>query len=211
MAEHRERDRIARILHDDLQQLLYSIKMQIMFLREALGQNGQNDLAERAEKTEQLLGDGIGITQSLAIDLSPQVLEKEGLREMVRWLGDHMKEQHGLEVALKAKKNVPAPKALRVLLFQTVRELLFNVIKHADVKQATVDLRQVDGEFLIRVMDQGKGFDVTGLKPDAGFGVASIGHRISFMGGRMHIDSEPGKGTTVTIVVPLEALDEGPP
>lgn len=209
MAEHKERDRISQVLHDDLQQLLYSVRMKLMFLRETFEEGSLENSIPRVVQAEEELGEGIKITQRLAIDLSPQVLKQEGLREMIDWLGDQMKEQHQLDVELRADGDFPAPLPLRVLLFQAVRELLFNVIKHAGVKQATVELRLESNVLLIRVRDQGKGFDAAALDRENGFGIGSLRHRLSLMGGDVDISSRPGEGTTVMLQLPLELLDGG--
>ena len=208
MAEHRERDRIAGILHDDLQQLLYSIQLKLAFMRENVETGDRTDLTDRIAKAEQALGEAGQIVQRLSVDLSPQVLEKDGLREAVRWLAEQMREQYGLEATVESKHSFPVPKSWRVLLFQAVRELLFNVVKHAGVKQAKVELRREGDELLIRISDRGEGFEASALDEHVGFGISNVGRRLSLEGGRMDIDSRPGKGTIVTICVPLALLNE---
>lgn len=208
MAEHKERDRIAQVLHDDLQQLLYSVRMKLMFLRETLEEGSVEKSIPRVVQADEELVEGIQIVQRLSIDLSPQVLKQEGLREMLAWLADQMKQQHQLDVELRADAGFPAPLPLRVLLFQAVRELLFNVVKHAGVKQATVELRQDDGALLICVRDQGKGFDAAAQERRDGFGMGSLRHRLSLIGGGMDISSRPGGGTTVTLDLPPKLLEE---
>jgi signal transduction histidine kinase len=95
-----------------------------------------------------------------------------------------------------------------VLLFQTVRELLFNVVKHAGVKQATVEVCEAPKglNLIVEVTDQGQGFDVAtelaSAMPDrGGLGLVSIRNRLELLGGRFDIESQPGKGTRVSIIV----------
>lgn len=206
MAEHRERDRIAQVLHDDLQQRLYSLRMKLGFLRETLEEGNIEKSVDRVAQFEAELGKSVELARRLSIDLSPQVLKQEGLREMIGWLAEQMKEQHQLEVDLQADSGFRSRQSMRVLLFQAIRELLFNVIKHAGVKHAKVELRQGDGALLVRVSDSGDGFEP--VSSEAGFGLSSIGHRLSLMGGSLELDSRPGSGTTVTLSVPLELLQE---
>ena len=208
MAEHKERDRVAQILHDDLQQLLYAVRMKLMFLRRTLEESSLEKSIPRVVQADEMLGKGIQIVQRLSVDLSPQVLKQEGLREMLAWLADQMKQQHQLDVELRADAGFPAPLPLRVLLFQAVRELLFNVVKHAGVKQATVELRQDADGLLICVRDQGKGFDAAAQERQDGFGLGSLRHRLSLIGGGMDISLRPGEGTTVSLDLPLK-LPEG--
>jgi signal transduction histidine kinase len=206
MAEHQERDRIAQILHDDLQQLLYSIRLRFTFLREGIGSENGNDQLENVAKAEEWVDQAIRTTQQLAVDLSPQVLRNEGLVESLRWLAAQMEQLHGLRVRIDAKAGTLLSKAADILLFQSIRELLFNVVKHAETDEGFVDLSEADGTLRIRVVDRGKGFDVAEMKKHQGFGVLSIQHRASLLGGEMGIESEAGKGTAATIELPIESI-----
>jgi PAS domain S-box-containing protein len=198
VAEHEERHRIAQILHDDLQQLLYSVQLKLAMAREPLAA-GQLETGLRSlTEAEKWIGEAVRTAQRLSVDLSPQVLQNEGLAEALHWLGAQLEELHGLQVEVKVQQEVQLPKANRVIVFQAVRELLFNVVKHAQVKEATVELGGDDG-VVARVTDRGKGFDVNELKTHAGFGIMSVKHRLDLLGGDMEINSTPGKGTSVTI------------
>jgi len=208
MAEHQERHRIAQILHDDLQQLLYCIQLKLSALRNHAETAEHDKLLDTANTAEQWLAEAITTARELAVDLSPPILKNEGLIEALRWLITQMKELHGLEITLDANTGVRLSKPARILLFQAVRELLFNVVKHANVQHAGVDVHQTEKELLICVRDQGQGFDVASLRDHAGFGVMSVEHRLSLLGGRMDINSHPQQGTSMTIHLPLELLEE---
>jgi signal transduction histidine kinase len=151
------------------------------------------------------LGQGIEMTRTLAVELRPPVLEGESLPTMLRWLVGQMHELHGLTVALQAGRSPRAlDAAVRVLLFQIVRELLFNVVKHAGVDRATVDLRAVDGHVEVEVADEGSGFDVAVSEHEEGFGLFTVRKRLEMLGGHLEIASVPGEGTRVTLFAPLE-------
>jgi CheY-like chemotaxis protein len=96
---------------------------------------------------------------------------------------------------------------MRVLLFQSVRELLFNVVKHAEVETAEVCLRRLDDHVKITVSDKGKGFDPQAAYPcegkGGGFGLFSIRERLNLLGGTMEVDSAPGRGSRFTLCAPL--------
>lgn len=207
LAENAERARIALILHDDLQQQLYSIQIQLALLRDRA--TDVQFLGEAAA-----MEDGVKLAlltaRRLAVDLSPPVLDGEGLTEAIGWLAGQMKEQYGLEVTVDAKESfLVRDLDRRVLLFQTVRELLFNAVKHARVSEANVSLRRIDGAYAITVSDAGVGFDPQAvLDPVANpgaRGLRQVMERLRLVGGRIEVDSSPGEGTRVTIIDPIAA------
>lgn len=155
-----------------------------------------------------LLAQGIQIARTLAVELSPPILQDEGFAAVLRWLVQSMKEHHGLTVKLTGVTSLPPlPEELSVILYQSVRELLFNVIKHAKVKSARVSIDCVNDRLSVVVGDQGAGFDLVNqsdLVPSAGkFGLFSVRERLTLLDGRMDIESAPKKGTRITLSVPL--------
>ena len=119
-----------------------------------------------------------------------------------------MHERCGLAVEVEADPQVePESEDVRILLFESVRELLFNVVKHAGAKQAQVAMTRSPGGYVrLEVVDGGAGFDMekfpAGETNGSGFGLFNIGERLELLGGRMQVDSAPGKGTRVTIDAP---------
>lgn len=208
-AEQEERRRISQILHDDLQQRLFAVKAQLSFLRNAASGEANNYLSEIQGTLTQLqswLGEAITITRNLSIDLSPVVLRGDGLSEAISWLGSQMKERHGLQLELHTNENLSdLDDQVNDLLFQSVRELLFNVVKHAGTLQVRVTLDQVDGNAHITISESGKGFDVDAVmnNPQAAHGLLIIRDRLSLMGGNMQVNSKPGEGTSIIIEVPM--------
>ncbi len=215
MAEHEERRHISQILHDDLQQLLYGIQMRMMMVIESIKSEAQENLLSTAQEVYHWLSDAIETTRELTVELSPPILEGEGLAEALGWLITQMAQVYRLRIDLQTAVDIPVTdKEMRVLLFQIVRELLFNVFKHAGTDQATVALVQGEGGGLrINVSDAGRGFDVTAAEArhDGGFGLFSVRERLGLFGGHMVIDSAPGAGTRITIYTPaihkVHALD----
>ncbi|MEZ4730570.1 MAG: CheR family methyltransferase [Caldilineaceae bacterium] len=209
MAEQEERRRISQILHDDLQQQLYGIQMRLMMLQTEVATDDQSALTTYAQDAYDWLGDAIQTTRQLTVDLSPPVLKGEGLVEALGWLTRQMAEMQGLQVALQIIQPCPVPNEdMRVLLFQSVRELLFNVVKHAGTDRAAVALNEGEaGECIIIIRDEGRGFDVAAAaaRHDGGFGLFSVRERLKLFGGRMAIQSAPGQGTAITIHAPSAA------
>lgn len=209
MAEQEERRRVSQILHDDLQQLLYGLQMKTRMIQEKLEAAGHPELTEVIAGTRSWLLEAIDTTRQLTVDLSPPILKTEGLADALEWLQRQMHQLHGLEVELHTRRPPHmSNEDLRVLLFQVVRELLFNVKKHADVNQARVELDQADDRILIRVSDMGRGFDpemVGGSQGEPpGFGLVSIRERLRLLGGGMEIDSSAGFGTSVLVTLPTQ-------
>lgn len=213
LAEEKERRRIAHILHDDLQQLLFGIQLRVKSLVKSAKMGKANSLAEDAEQAVHWLGDAIDKTRGLSMDLSPPFLEEdEDFGSAVRWLAQRMREVTGLQAKVRVPSDLPPINTdTRVRLFQILRELLFNVAKHAAADKVSVDIGTSDGELRVVVTDSGKGFDVaaTMAKHNAGLGLFNIRDRLSFFGGRMDIESAPDKGTVVTISVPLDRIGQG--
>jgi two-component system CheB/CheR fusion protein len=140
------------------------------------------------------------------MELSPVVLRDDGLAEILAWLASHMEEQYGLQVRLEAKENYnQLEDHVRVVLFQAVRELLFNIVKHAGTSYAEVTLAKVDGHGHITIRDSGKGFDAGAVmaNPKTAHGLLLIQNRLGLIGADMKVTSSPGEGTYVEIDVPI--------
>ncbi len=207
MAEQQERRRISQILHDDLQQVLYGVQMKLRVAREDAEAGNEAAIKESFDEADAWIRKSIDLTRSLTVDLSPPILKSEGLTEALGWLQAQMKELHDMDVTIDAERSFRTPEEdMRVLLFQIVRELLFNVVKHAGTKQAAVALRAVDHRIEISVTDEGNGFDVEAAESSASderFGLFSVRERLGLFGGGMRIESSKGNGTCVTVDAPL--------
>jgi signal transduction histidine kinase len=120
-----------------------------------------------------------------------------------------MEDMHSLKVEIETLGPVLLPADLRTLVYQLVRELLFNVVKHAGVNRAHVKLVREENQLVLLVEDQGAGFDIAAaqearLAKQGGFGLRSVRERLDLFGGHLDIESAPGQGTRVTLAVPLE-------
>ena len=205
IAEQRERRRIAQILHDDLQQRLFAVKMQLSFLQQNYQEGNPESIKEDTENLENWLADAIDTTRRLSVDLSPVALPDSTLADSLGWLAEEMRERYGLQVRLKTDGLLPAlDEHLRILLFESIREVLFNVVKHSDSLQADVGLRKADGKLQVDIRDHGKGFDSEQVLNNAktAHGLLDIRNRLNLLGCRMEIESHPGDGTQVLIEAP---------
>jgi PAS domain S-box-containing protein len=205
LTEERERRRLATVLHDHIAQLLVLAQGKFEKVQES---TLYRSLAKPLEEIRRLIEESIRYARSLVFELSPPILYDLGFEPAVGWLAQHMQQQYGLVVEVE---NDDHPKPLdneaRVLLFRAVRELLFNVLNHAQASCARVRL-QGDSEHLrLIVEDNGVGFTPDKLEASsgkmAGFGLFSIREGLNYLGGRMEIDSIPGQFTRVILTIPL--------
>ncbi|HMB54518.1 MAG TPA: PAS domain-containing protein, partial [Thermoanaerobaculia bacterium] len=213
-AEQIERRRIARILHDDLQQQLHGVQMKLAIVRSGLEAGDPGAVVDTLGEAETLLARSTAITRRLSIDLSPPVLDGDSLVEPLRWLGEQMKQRHDLDVELAIDGEPAIPREEdRVLLFEAVRELLFNVVKHAGTRQARIELDgNGDDGVCIVVSDDGAGFEPEALATgdQTGMGFASLHQRLELAGGSVDLESSPGSGSTVILrLSPRPAAEEG--
>ena len=202
--EERERQRIAQILHDHLQQLLLVARMNLgMALEQITASSIQKNLAA----TDVLITESLDLTRSLTAELSPAILYRSGLAAALRWLGRWYGDRFGLSVVVDAAQALDVDDELRGILFRAVRELLFNVVKHAKVASARVQMsRTLDGRARIVVSDAGVGFDPEILRAWDGasgsFGLFTLRERLALLGGRFEVESAPGRGASFTITGP---------
>lgn len=200
LAEERERKRLAAILHDHLQQFIVAAQMKIGLLKRRLS---EEDQARVILETRDILNEAAKASQSLAADLHPPILLDGGLMAGLHWLTRRMMTEHGLEVEVTGEDATDVPEHISILLFQAVRELLLNVVKHADVDRASVDLLQPkEGLLRVVVADRGRGFS-----PDAvidGFGLFHLRERICHIGGACDVMSSPGNGARFCMTVAFD-------
>ncbi|MGI5819384.1 MAG: MASE3 domain-containing protein [Armatimonadota bacterium] len=200
-AENRERERLASILHDDLQQILAAARMRVK-----MASGSPDSFNELLGAADENLSEAIERSRSLAMEMSPAIVREQGLGPALTWLAEHMRDLHGLNVAVERTEELNlADPDVEALVFRVVRELLFNVVKHAGVDRASIctEINGV-GELCVTVSDDGCGFnpDEACSVSEEGFGLASVRNRLEVLGGRCEISSSPGEGTTVTLVVP---------
>jgi PAS domain S-box-containing protein len=204
VAEQEERDRIALVLHDDLQQHLFgaSIALSLLF-RTGLTEEQETLFGRVSGAVEQ----GTALARSLAAELSPSVLDSASASDIVRWLAERKRKMYGLDVTVEGDAAV-SDRPTRFLVYNLVRELLFNVAKHAGTDRAHIVIEETDGQVVVRVEDEGAGFDASVFNEggnNRGFGLASVRERLEAVGGRLDVSSAPGGGTRVTLTVPSRA------
>ena len=206
LAEERARRKLASELHDGPAQNLVGLSMTLAAIKRGMDDREQLKLIDECE---QVVADATLQTRTLMLELAPPGLHESGLLEALRWLAERVANQQRLIVSVEDDGiQKPLEDQVTVLLFQTVRELLQNVVKHARSKRATVRCAVSDDMLALDVIDPGVGFEVNAISRlptrHGGFGLFNIRERLKLMGGSIDIHSIVGEGTTVRIRVPLK-------
>lgn len=210
LAEEKERRRIATGIHDRVSQTLAVARITLGRARLIAPPEQVSMLDEVLSNLQQAINE----SRSLTFELSPPVLYELGLVSGIEWLAEDLSRRHGLKVNVMHEgdlSDLTVP--TKVLLFQAIRELLVNVLKHANATRAQVLLRQEAEQLRVTVRDDGVGFDASrreaGAERNGGFGIFSVRTRLEQLGGSFELKSESGRGTTATMVAPIGAQTPG--
>ncbi|OHD54117.1 MAG: hypothetical protein A2Y33_10405 [Spirochaetes bacterium GWF1_51_8] len=207
LTEEREKRRLATELHDSIVQNLALSKITLSMIKK---QVGDSPVRDSVEKVYQLVDESIRTSRSLVFELSPPILYEFGLIAGLEWLTEQMENKFRVKIAVQKNiESLSITQDMSVALFQIVRELLMNVVKHSGSMAAKLIIKKTDENMLeIVVQDKGKGFDIKELdtKTDiySGFGLFNVRERLLFFGGDMKIVSHPGMGTSVSLILHLE-------
>ncbi len=200
-----DRKRVARDLHDQIGQILTSIKMDLTWVTRHLPEAGDAVLARLAESI-QSINEGVKAVRAICSGLRPGVLDDLGLAAAVEWQAGEFASRN----AISCQVSVP-PVDLHLdgdratAAFRIFQECLTNVIRHAQAKSVRVSLTQEDENILLVVQDDGIGFCESDLSNSLGsLGLLGMKERAQFCGGEVQISSSPGYGTTVTVRVPVD-------
>ncbi|MGB5764946.1 MAG: PAS domain-containing protein [Sedimenticolaceae bacterium] len=209
LAEERERRRIAADLHDDVGQLLALTRLQLAAARKGLP--AEEPLAAQLEDISQSLLRAIRETRHLIFELSSPALDELGLGAAIAdWSEEQASGRHGLDVEVfDHTRPLILDTDQRAIMFRNARELITNVIKHAQASALTIWLEQEDGELVVIIQDDGVGFDpattLNRVDGEKGFGLFSIHERMTDLGGRLVLVSQPGGGCRASLHLPLQA------
>ena len=206
LVEERERRRIAKELHDGPAQRLALSKMNIGRLRNVVDPPQVAAVDELSRDIDTTLKE----LRTLMVDLSPPALYELGLGPAVEWLAESILGKHGIDFRVDSVEVYDALREeTRVFLFQSVRELLINIVKHAQASRASIALNTHEGDMVIEIRDDGIGMQdaaaagLPGIR--GGFGLFTLRDRIDMLGGQFQITHNGG--THVTLQVPLKATE----
>jgi PAS domain S-box-containing protein len=215
VAEDEERWRISRYIHDTIIQNLSLSSIRLGSMTKPLADARLKEETDKLGQVRELLNQAIDECRLVMSDLTPALLYELGLIPALHDLASQLEVQHGTRMTVESDgQETPMPNALRGLLFECIRELLMNALKHAGPCELRVTVNHRNNELTVRVEDNGKGSDTAKAEapPDhqGGFGLFNIRQRVEGLGGRLEITSVPGLGTSATIRVPLETGSADP-
>jgi PAS domain S-box-containing protein len=210
-AQEKERSRIARDLHDDICQRLALLSVEL-----ATARRSSNDSREAMKKSlldiQNHCSEIAGDVQSLSHQLHSSKLEYLGISAAIRGFCAELSKQHELNIEF-SEEDVPAhlPKDVSLCLFRVAQEALHNAVKYSGVREFIVDLSVIESGIRLTVSDAGAGFDVEEAKKNRGLGLVSMQERIHLVRGRLSVDSGPGAGTRIIVLVPGADKSQGEP
>ncbi len=204
-AEENERKKIAGYLHDGIGQTLSAINIKLTYL---LDYEHTNEIQDIILESSNLVKDTIKETRLITYDLSPPILHELGLIQAIIWKLDQIKDKHNIATIFKStEKFLVINDNVKILLYRSICELITNTIKHAKASSIEIEITKASKEINITVTDDGKGFinkPLSNLNKLSGFGLFSINERLESIDGSISIESEIGKGTKVTLIIPIK-------
>jgi signal transduction histidine kinase len=197
-----ERAYIARELHDDLGQILASLRMDLTLLQQADGNTP--DTLRLMNGMENNLLTAITSLRRIATNLRPRALDEGGLYFALQGLRDDFVERHGIPAALYADEaELRLDDAASTAIFRIVQEALTNIARHADASNVTMNLYRLNHELLIQIRDDGRGIKAEDMEKAESLGLIGMRERVWAMNGEITISSDEPPGTRVEIVVPI--------
>jgi signal transduction histidine kinase len=198
-----ERQRLARELHDSVTQALYSVNLHADAARLAL-ENKQPDAAtENLANLRGVIREAMFDMRLLIYELHPLALEKEGLVAALRARVSAVEERAGLPAQISVEGERRLPLAIEEEIYRIAQEGLNNVVKHAQSNQVRINLRYDEKTVMLELEDDGVGFDPEAAKRNGGIGLRGMEERVRQMGGELQIESAPGKGTRLQVMIPV--------
>jgi signal transduction histidine kinase len=205
MTEHRERRRLADLLHEELQQILIGARMQL----QTLGSRERGVRRRNILRVDQVLEQGQSVARSITRTLDPPMSLRKELPLALQWLANDMRDRHGLKVAVRVPESVGLlPEPIAVLVFTGAREMLLNIVKHAGTRRGHLRLRRRASSIEIEIRDQGVGVDARVLQTpgsDRGLGLFSIRERAELLGGSLTVDTSRRNGARFILSLPVPA------
>ena len=207
LAREEERARVARELHDELGQVLTSLKLEFMWLVDQLRNSEPKPGIQLVNKLQSLIGlieVSIQSVRQISGDLRPAVLDHLGLREAIQWEATKFEARTGIRCRLAWQlKNEPADRTRQLAMFRILQEALTNVVRHAHAGAVRIGMRERGRTLTLTIRDNGRGITKSELTSVESIGLLGMSERARLLGGRVTVAGAPGRGTTVTVTVPI--------
>jgi signal transduction histidine kinase len=203
-SQEKERAAIAEDIHDDSIQVMTAVGMRLASL---LRSGSEEERQDTLRKLEETVSAAIARLRRLVFELRPRVLDEEGLAAALRTYLDHLGPEVEFESHVENRLASEPSSQTRVISYRITQEALANVRKHAHATHVTVTIEPHDDGSLVRVADDGVGFDLTSVASQSPghLGLAAMRERAEMVGGWCKVESVPGAGTTVEFWVPQDA------
>jgi PAS domain S-box-containing protein len=199
-AQEQERTRIGRELHDDINQRLAMLALELEQL-----QRSPSEVESRVQELRESLAELSNDVQALSHDLHSSKLEYLGVVAGMKSWCKEFTERQKMDIDFKSELRSVLPLDVGRPLFRVLQEALHNSFKHSGVKRIEVQLRDDSGEINLIISDSGRGFDVEAALQGKGLGLTSMRERVRLVNGTISIESKSGGGTTIHVRVPLES------
>jgi PAS domain S-box-containing protein len=200
-----EQRRIAREIHDELGQSLTALKMDVAWMLGNLSA-GAPSLSDKLGGMQRQLDATVAATRRISADLRPLMLDDLGLVPATEWLAQNFSERTGISCTLEIHpQDLVLADPHASALYRILQESLTNVARHAKARRVEIALEQTDGSLKLTVRDDGLGFDPAESRTVKTYGLLGLRERTVLLGGETHIASEPGRGTTIEVRLPLES------
>ncbi|MDZ7738556.1 MAG: PAS domain S-box protein [Bacteroidales bacterium] len=205
LSEEKQRREMAANIHDNLSQSLVIARMKLSGLKTDSGSGVVDDTIKTVIRH---LSEALESSRNITYDLSPPVLYELGLKEAVLWLAGKTGSEYNLQVETSLNiGDISFSDDVLILIFRTVRELVFNVVKHAQASMIKIDMNVKEGKLYLKISDNGAGFEPDSFgqrRKNKGFGLFKVKERMNNLNGGLSIDTAPGKGTRVEFFLPVD-------
>jgi signal transduction histidine kinase len=200
-AQENERRSISRELHDEVGQALTGVLVEMANLSTLIRTGSKEAVAAKADEIKKEVENSIGVVRNMALLLRPSMLDDLGLVPALQWQAREVSKRGSVWVKVAAG-DMPEdlPEEHKTCIYRIVQEALHNCVQHAGARNVIVTVRQGKGRLLLRIEDDGKGFDA---QQEKGMGLVGMQERVRHLGGSFVVESEPGKGTAIQVGLPL--------
>jgi signal transduction histidine kinase len=207
-AQEEERRSISRELHDEVGQALTGVLVEMANLSTLIREGQVEAVAEKAAGIKREVENSIGVVRNMALLLRPSMLDDLGLIAALEWQAREVSKRSGVWVKVSADQvSEKLPEEHKTCIYRIVQEALHNCEQHAGARQVDVAVRQEQDCLRLSIRDDGRGFDA---RRERGMGLLGMEERVNHLGGSFRVDSTPGSGTSIEVVLPLDQQAAAP-
>jgi signal transduction histidine kinase len=200
-AQENERRSISRELHDEVGQALTGIRVELANLSRQIRSKELDGLDTKIDEIKEMVEDSVGVVRNMALLLRPSMLDDLGLVPALQWQAREISKRTRLRVKVAAEGvSEDLPEDHKTCIYRIVQEALHNCEQHSEATTARVTVRQTSSRLVLAIQDDGKGFDA---EHERGMGLLGMQERVSHLRGTFSVESLPGRGAIVCVVLPL--------